>query len=171
MKAVGRSFGNILKEIRKARATIELLLMKITRSGGTTLHMAIYEGNYRSLKKLVKLIETCDQQRKGSAAAAAADEEDEEERGKGRDWKEELADDKGNTPLHLAAKMGQDHMCYAIATSTILSESSYEVVITMTARLQSSWQLSMLKPRPFWHSVMSAARRQASGTIPKSTNV
>ncbi|KAI7980176.1 hypothetical protein LOK49_Contig184G00002 [Camellia lanceoleosa] len=41
----------------------------------------------------------------------------------------------------------------------------------MTARLQSSWQLSMVKPRPFWLSVMSAARRQASGTIPKSTNM
>ncbi|KAI7979370.1 hypothetical protein LOK49_Contig370G00001 [Camellia lanceoleosa] len=122
------------KKLEKRELTIELLLMKITRSGGTTLHMAIYEGNYRSLKKLVKLIETCDQQRKGSAAAV--DEEDEEERGKGRDWKEELADDKGNTPLHLAAKMGQDHMCYAIATSTSTKLSRLTSCrITMTARL------------------------------------
>ncbi|KAI7982683.1 hypothetical protein LOK49_LG15G00476 [Camellia lanceoleosa] len=64
----------------------EVRRMKITQSGGTTLHTAVYEGQEQVVKDLLDMIEDSD-----------ANDDDERELA--------LADKKGNTALHLAAKM------------------------------------------------------------------
>ncbi|THG11759.1 cyclin-dependent kinase 4 inhibitor C-like [Camellia sinensis] len=73
----------------------EVRRMKINKSGGTALHMAVYEGQEQVVKDLLDMIEDSD-----------ADDDERELA---------LADKKGNTALHLAAKMGNERMCVQIA--------------------------------------------------------
>lgn len=65
---------------------------KITRSGGTALHIAVSDGQENVVEELVKTL-----RENGEIDAL------------------KLGDDRGNTPLHTAASLGSARMCSCIA--------------------------------------------------------
>ncbi|KAL7200758.1 hypothetical protein ACSBR1_032648 [Camellia fascicularis] len=85
-----REVAKIYKEYRN----IEVQGMRITDLGYTALHIAASEKQDKESNKLVHLM----------VDAASIDVM-------------RLADDRGNTPLHLAAKMGNTGMCVSIAST------------------------------------------------------
>ncbi|CAL5419640.1 unnamed protein product [Camellia sinensis] len=80
--------------IYKENPNMEVQGMRFTHSGYTALHIAASEKQDKELNKLVQLM----------VDAASIDVM-------------RLADDRGNTPLHLAAKMGNAGMCVSIAST------------------------------------------------------
>ncbi|KAK9286904.1 hypothetical protein L1049_015311 [Liquidambar formosana] len=84
--------------VKKYRENAAVRKAKITRSGDTALHMAVSRDQENVVEELVKVI--CEKK-----------EEEEEE------TKEILRkkNNRGNTPLHVAASMGRVRMCMCIA--------------------------------------------------------
>ncbi|XAR61163.1 hypothetical protein NMG60_11034791 [Bertholletia excelsa] len=88
-KCAMKGSWNEVKKIYRNHA--EVRNAKITRSGDTALHIAVSDGKEEIVKDLVELIP------KDDKALA-------------------IQNDEGNTPLHLAAALGNVRMCTCIAT-------------------------------------------------------
>uniref|UniRef100_A0A9I9CFW1 Uncharacterized protein n=1 Tax=Cucumis melo TaxID=3656 RepID=A0A9I9CFW1_CUCME len=85
--------GNWREVIKKCRENIEGLSLMLTQTNNTTLHLAAYDNNVEVVEKLVRMISMF-----------------------GRKDILKLKNDRGNTPLHVAAAMGCARMCGIIGS-------------------------------------------------------
>ncbi|KAI7983673.1 Ankyrin repeat-containing protein ITN1 [Camellia lanceoleosa] len=112
-------------EIYKKNA--EVHVAKITKSGDTALHLAVSDGQDEFVKQLVDTIYKADSKAKAAApsvqteggSGGQASSGENKPGGGGEEEKAPKAlrikNERGNTPLHLAAASGSLEMCYWIA--------------------------------------------------------
>ncbi|KAL6323540.1 hypothetical protein AAG906_039118 [Vitis piasezkii] len=81
-------------------------IAKLTRSGETALHIAVCQSTEDTVKRLVNLVDAEEEKAQHGESSSAAEAKN----------PLMIANDRGNTPLHLAALIGNVNMCNYIAT-------------------------------------------------------
>ncbi|XP_022145900.1 espin-like [Momordica charantia] len=89
--------GNWDGVIRKYEEEPEAHGLKLPQSGDTALHLAAFDNQQQVVARLVSLISSCRNQHQVGAVIG-------------------IQNDRGNTPLHIAATVGSATMCHCIAS-------------------------------------------------------
>ena len=79
---------------------------RLTRSGETALHIAVFKSTEDTVKRLVNLVDAEEEKAQHGESSSAAEAKN----------PLMIANDRGNTPLHLAALIGNVNMCNYIAS-------------------------------------------------------
>ena len=119
--AMQGKWDNVIKTYQEKPAALGV---KITRSGDTALHIAVLDRKESVVEKLVNLIndevnrveaKKKEQKPKEVKEASTSSREKEGREEEKYEHPLEIANDRGNTPLHLAASIGNVRMCLCIA--------------------------------------------------------